>query len=239
MKNTSSKNKRLLMLLLLSTFMLTAAFFAVANSTVKAQAQSQPNVLEHNWVMDSDQNWVSSVGINDIEGHWKSNWGDYNCYAYAIGRTDNFHYPGVFSNPKIVLPSGEYSQYTIAHPIAEIAGYVKSDLDTLGEYGDVYVTDYDPDIVEPYQTKICVRATTTNTADFWQEFHFMKHVSDAWYHKPGGTAILKYKYQDPGAQDWIFECAYPDINNICTSYNFEDMVVKQPDIYPNTIPLLI
>ena len=229
MKKRSFKNKRLLALLLLPAFLLAAVLFALAHSAVTAQAQSQPGTLEDSWVMDINGNWVSSVGWDDTVGYWDDDWSNYNCYAYAIGKTDGCLYPGQY-DPGIVMNISnkqEFINYMKGHTIEDMAAYVKTDLIALGGYGDVYITTVDPDIVEPYQTKICIRRSTElTTSEYWQEFHFMKYVSDAWYHKPGLSAILKYKYQNPGNQDWYSESSFfpEEDSSESFSHNYQDLV---------------
>ncbi|MCL2798637.1 MAG: leucine-rich repeat domain-containing protein, partial [Firmicutes bacterium] len=230
MKKKSFKNTRLLVLLSLPVLLLAAAFFAMANSSVTTQAQASSYTLQDSWVMDvlPNGNWV------DSGGDWDSSWEFYNCYSFAIGKTDSYYNPGEHS----VYVLGEYNdkfwKYMDDHTISQIAYLVKEDLDKLGGYGDVYVTTYDPDIIEPYQTKICVRKTTVNNEH--REFHFMKYISDAWYHKPGGTAILKYKYH-PEYKNWISERSYNNPNTLDPAYYGEHLTADR--IYDSQIYYIV
>jgi len=56
----------------------------------------------------------------------------------------------------------------------------------LGGYGDVSVYSSEPSIIQLWQTLICIRKGSS-------DYHFMKYdkSSQAWHHKPGGTAPLK------------------------------------------------
>jgi hypothetical protein len=153
--------------------------------------------LEHSWVLNTAGVWSNS------NGYWEDAWEYYNCYSYAIGRTDSKHNPGDFA-----LTGTFY--YSI--PIYDLALLVKDDLEFLG-YSNVYVTYTAPDpaFLDPHQKLICVR-TGPYIGGFggengFKDFHFMKYNREDgyWYHKPGESAPLKYKYQPSNNIIWTDE----------------------------------
>ena len=136
---------------------------------------------------------TSSYTLQDSTVYSDTNVEYYNCYAYSIGRTEypyeydtEFQYqPGDFSN----------TEFNINMSISTIAQIVKADLNTLGYY-DVLVSSVKPE-VDSNANLICVRKCT-------YDYHFMKYDGGDWYHKPGRTAILKYKYE-PDHSVWTNE----------------------------------
>jgi len=139
--------------------------------------------LKYNWVQNENGDWVSSGGV------WNYLWKYYNCYAYAIGETENVpmcqdcyaYQPGDFGG------TGEFNRDEDKCSIYDLALIVRDDLVALGY--DVYVSKQEPTEIASNQTLICVRRGPS-------DYHFMrKNFSDGyWYHKPGKTAPLKYKY---------------------------------------------
>jgi hypothetical protein len=148
--------------------------------------------LQDNWVQDSSGNWVSNGGA------WDSSWYNYNCYAYAIGQTENvpprtlFHFsyqPGYWAGT---------GSFTSSISVYNLALVVKDDLEYLGYHG-VSVSSTEPTNLNPSQSLICIRRGPT-------DYHFMKkNFGDGyWYHKPGSTAPLKYKHH-PAYKNWETE----------------------------------
>lgn len=117
---------------------------------------------------------------------------NYNCYSYAIGKTEAKHDPGDFSG-------GGF--FDVSMPVYQMAQRVKNDLTALGYY-DVTVFTDKPEVDEKANL-ICIR-TGRNGDNTLCDYHVMKYENGAWYHKPGGTAILKYKYE-PEKQIWTNE----------------------------------
>ena len=97
--------------------------FVFAFSDVFASATTSTYVLQDSYVYD-DGEWVSSGG------DWLEKWDDYNCYAYAIDRTeDNDRYDLYYGyDPGFFLKSGYHNTMTID----QILDKVISDLETLG-----------------------------------------------------------------------------------------------------------
>ncbi|MFA6627996.1 MAG: leucine-rich repeat domain-containing protein, partial [Bacilli bacterium] len=148
---------------------------------------TNPNTLDNNLVWYNDQ-W-SSTG-----GDWNSSYLNYNCYSFAIGKTnERYRYPGQHSGVSRV------SNYMSLYSISQMATFVKNDLDALGGYGDVYVSSSEPNNIQFWQTLICIRKG-------YSDYHFMKYdkTTLAWHQKPGGTAPLKYLHH-PEDMTWVSE----------------------------------
>ena len=120
----------------------------------------------------------------------------YNCYAYAIGRDEN---PHEYPTDKQYQP-GDFSglSFNLNMSISEMTQVVKADLEELG-FVDIMITPSRP-TVNSSTKLICMRKGAT-------DYHFMRYdyATNAWYHKPGNTAILKYKYQPAYARIWTNE----------------------------------
>ena len=75
---------------------------------------------------------------------------------------------------------------------------VLADFEELGYYG-ITASTICP-VVTPSAKLICMRQGSAG-------YHFMRYdqETDAWYHKPGTTAILKYKYTPTNDRIWLNE----------------------------------
>ena len=154
-------------------------------------------VLVDNWVDDGNGNWVTSGG------YWsKDSFYHYNCYAYAIEmpaysyQYPPAHRPGIFSG-------GMYSRLMPPYNLASLA---RADLESLGY--SAWDSGVEPANLVPGQSLICVRTGYNPNAILWSwDYHFMRKSfgDEYWYHKPGSSAILKYKHQNPADKDWISE----------------------------------
>ncbi len=135
-----------------------------------------------------------------------SNASAYNCYAYALGRTDDWYTPGDFSPEIDDLTSINVS-------VSTLADYVIADLKS-DEYGyECFVKqtnrpDYD-DLTNE-QTAICIRKGQDNLG--YKDFHLARlfyetedEYGDAWRHKPGPSYILQYIDYPSSDVDWIAE----------------------------------
>ena len=144
--------------------------------------------LFHNKVRDENGNWVNSGGV------FHNKWSSYNCYSYAIHRSDNWYNAGAFGG-------GDYDPEIDS--VQTIAGLVKDDLEAMG-YTNVTLHNEIPTITAT-QELICVRKTSPDSDVF--DFHFMRYDydTDAWYHKPGGSAVLKYNTVPNNNTDWPLE----------------------------------
>ena len=181
-------------------------------------------INKHYIPKDSNQVLVASAPsytLQDSTVYSDTNVEYYNCYAYSIGRTEypneydtSFQYqPGDFSN----------SEFNINMPISTIAQIVKTDLNELGYY-DITVSAFKPEI-DSKAKLICVRKGS-------YDYHFMKYDSGDWYHKPGRSAILKYKYE-PDHAVWTNESYHNGIvNSPSITYDSEIYYIQYYDEKP-------
>lgn len=168
--------------------------------------------LKFNQVMDEEGNWVYS------EGYYNPNWENYNCYAFAINRIEDpqFYESGNYFrySPGNICGTGNCSD---ADSVQELAEFVRDDLFALG-YTNVQILDVIPETlangksISESEELICVRRASNG------DYHFMQYDydSNAWYHKPGNTAVLKYIAHNgvPGNNaSWISEYYYSGIVN--------------------------
>ena len=137
---------------------------------------------------------------SDATGQWNTSYAAYNCYAYAIGKTDDFYRPG-FRRCR----SANYSYLLGEGKVDTIAALAVNDLTDMG-YKCVYYTSTKPNetVLNSASRVICVRITSR--AAQHKDFHFMKYDknSSKWLHKPGSSAILRYKYS-PDSKVWTNE----------------------------------
>jgi hypothetical protein len=160
--------------------------------------------LQNSWVLNNFGVWSNS------SGYWDPAWANYNCYSYAIDRTDSWYNPGDFAH------HGNNSGIPYM-PVEDIAQLVKDDLEFLG-YSTVNITDTAPDpaSLEPYQKLICVRTGPyIDGYGLWngyKDYHFMQYNREDgyWYHKPSETAPLKYKHH-PSDYIWTDESSFKGI----------------------------
>ena len=69
----------------------------------------------------------------------------------------------------------------------------------------VAITTTAPTSLSSGQSCICVRKAI-------DDYHFMKLISGSWYHKPGNTHILKYKYTPTASREWTNECSFEGVS---------------------------
>ena len=131
-----------------------------------------------------------------VYGSWNNAFLNYNCYAYALIRTDDFYWPGAFST----VPDED--DFDITRSIYNMACDVRSDLKSSQlNKKCVKITTTRPSSASNGQTCICIRKGT-------EDFHFMRLISSYWYHKPGNTHILKYNYLPSTGREWTNECSF-------------------------------
>lgn len=120
---------------------------------------------------------------------WTSDMPNYNCYAYALGKTDDFHHPGEYSG---------YS-YDGRDSVDTIANHVVNDLKSSKlNYGCVKKQKTKPSYIDNTTNIIALRKYEGDDSTVYSDYHFAKLNSSGWYHKPGGNAILKFK-NDPSS----------------------------------------
>ena len=148
----------------------------------------QLNHLLNNTVKDEDGDWVTSGGI------FLEKWSSYNCYAYAIRMPIGRIRAGF-------MGGGDYEPDSAT--VHEVALLAKNDLENMG-YSNVELHSEIPEINEE-QELICLRKTVPDSDE--TDFHYMRYDygADAWYHKPGGTAILKYNGVPNNNISWPLE----------------------------------
>ena len=122
-------------------------------------------------------------------GPWIPEYGLYNCYIYAIGIPQT-----IFVDP------GNYSKQTfsLSLSVRDMADIAIADLQALG-HQRVTRDGIDTSNLCDNEQIICLRKGP-------DDYHFMRFNSGDWYHKPGGTAILKYNYQPSLMRIWTNEC---------------------------------
>lgn len=124
---------------------------------------------------------------------WDSSMINYNCYAYVLGRNTACD-PGDFSN----------QSYDPDADIEDVADLVKDDL--LGQLGYSCVKSQTsiPTSTYDWSNVIAVRKDTDHRV--FNDYHFAKMTSTDWFHKPGRTAVLKFKYDPSNSVNWTNEC---------------------------------
>lgn len=129
---------------------------------------------------------IISIGTYNYAINVNPNIVNYNCYGYAIGRTNAYINPGYYSNKTITLNGSSL----IALDTIEVA--VIADLKKLGYTNVKEVTSsYTPKSTE---TLIAFRVGYHSNLNKY-DYHFMRYNQNGyWYHKPGSSAVLKYKY---------------------------------------------
>ena len=163
-------------------------------SDIPAIASTIGYNLQHSTVMDENGNWVT------IGGYYDPNWNNYNCYAYSIKRAEQ---PQFYSSDCYIQyqPGDICGNISIRDTttIYELASIVENDLIAMG-YSNVSLSSTIPTI-DSSQELICVRRRSS------YDYHFMRYdlETDAWYHKPGRTSILKYNYVPSNDVLWYGE----------------------------------
>ena len=138
---------------------------------------------------------------NEVVSDYKNPYGNYNCYAFAIGRGEDEKQYNLLN--RWYLPgdiSGTYCDIQTA-TIQQIAMAVGGDLQAMG-YSvvssgfDQLPAGFDPYNPNPNQQLICFRLG--NYPSGWKDIHFMRYdvATQSWYHKPADSTILKYNCTD-------------------------------------------
>ena len=164
-----------------------------ANLTVASETAYE---LQYNQVMDEEGEWGTSNGA------FNPKWYDYNCYAYAINRVEQpqFYPSGYYIQyqPGDMSGNGDFASITTIFELAEL---IRDDLLAMN-YSNVSLSSTLP-IVDESKELICVRMND-------EDYHFMHFDSEtnAWYHKPGNTAILKYNDVPTNNLLWYMEYSF-------------------------------
>lgn len=178
-------------LLLCTGFAITSLLFMSSKSTVEATQEQTDNygtVQSYSAPSPAPYTLQDSTMVGYYNGDL-----NYNCYAYAIGRKEQSYEPGDFSD----------TAFDLSMPIGQMVNVVQLDLEFLG-FDNVHITNTLPEI-QSWQKLICMRKGADNSDNV--DYHFMKYdqAADAWYHKPGKKAILKWNYSSPDFKVWTSE----------------------------------
>ena len=183
----------------------------LGNNSNIALLSTSTYTLQYNTVKNSSGNWVISGGAYDYS------WLYYNCYAYSIHRSESSPF---YSTDKQYQP-GDMSgvgSFDDCNEITDLVEIIENDLEAMG-YSNISSTLSIPTVTEE-QMLICVRM-------FEGDYHFMRYdlESNAWYHKPGNTAVLKYNYTPNNTMDWY--CEYSFLGE----EGYDSSTVYDSDIY--------
>lgn len=127
---------------------------------------------------------------------WNSYVTNFNCYAYALGKSDKFYDPGEFSG-------NTYN--TISDDPVYAANLVKEDLYDLG-YECVSIKATCPTSNGIWDSIIAVKVDTDFDCGYYNDYHFARLVGSDWRHKPAGTAILQFNSASTvDANEWCNE----------------------------------
>ena len=185
----------------------------VNSSAVPATASTAAYQLQYNKVRDANGNWVTSGGYYDTK------WLNYNCYAYSINRAEQ---PSFYTTGKQYQP-GDMSgagNFDYCDTIDELAAVVRADLEAMG-YTNISLSETIPTIDSSHQL-ICVRMS-------YEDYHFMYYdiETNAWYHKPGKAAVLKYNLVPSNSNLWYRESSYYGIESLSpTPYDSGIIFIK-------------
>lgn len=150
-----------------------------------------PIEVGSNTMLATSDSLASYYTLQDSEvyGTWSEAMRYYNCYAYALNKADAFYAPGSFSG----------NTYNLSIGLDTLVTYIEEDLRALN-YVCLETTIYRPtsEILDNGRNAICFRIGS-------EDYHFMKLGEEGWYHKPGNSMTLKYKYIPATARIWTNE----------------------------------
>ena len=170
--------------------------------------------------LESEENILED---NDLYGEWNNKYRDYRCYSYVMGY-EQYYEPGQIlavnygRDPNLV----EYDYYSA--DISQIAEWVQLDIESEG-YQVTDNSDVMPELDNSaHESLICVRKGTGAVRDY----HFMILGNNGvWYHKPGASNPLRYKYASVDGKDWVSEGYFGDTGKYFRYPN----IVYDSDIY--------
>lgn len=148
-----------------------------------------------------------------LYGSWNDSYLNYNCYGYAIGVEDLID-PGVYDWISKGNDKSTYFYNWYAN-INTIASWVEEDLEARSYTVNVVSQTMPNTNVGDHLHLICVRKdddgvpiadSSGNLLYYFHDYHFMKlGTSGKWYHKPGQTQPLVYKYVPTNSRAWLCE----------------------------------
>lgn len=143
-------------------------------------------------------------------GNWSNSYWNYNCYAYAVGKTSWIN-PG----ETIGVDYSNNASTLETMTATRLASLVTYDLQKWGYSNITYSTTL-PTYENGYRV-IAVRKCK-------EDYHFMRMITTGvWHHKPSCTWLLKYKYSSVNSIKWNNECAIID--------NQGNRIEYSPNIY--------
>ena len=170
---------------------------------IKAAVNAYNGVCDNNTYAVQRSN--SILQDNVVYGNWKAEYTTYNCYAYAIGYAEKIN-PGVIKWIDNGNLEADYD-YNWHANVGTVAEWIEYDLESLG-YTVTSRTITNPNTtVSSHTNLICVRIDLDGELYYgFRDFHLMKKGLDGnWYHKPGGTNPLRYKYTPTNGNAWVSE----------------------------------
>ncbi len=144
---------------------------------------------ENSPIISANSGGEASSTVVGLEGEynyvalWSSDMKKYNCYSYAINYTARTMDPGSISEEN-------------DSPCSSLNSYVTATINDLHELGYKYVYEIQRSQINSYSgTVIALRLDTQGDQ---KDYHWMKYTksANAWLHKPGETAILRFKTQE-------------------------------------------
>ena len=160
---------------------------------------------------------------NTVHGSWTNAYKNYRCYSYVMDYT-YYVQPGQIKWIISGNNKDDYSYNYAAANIQTIAEQVIEDLNKLGYQNIVSSTSMLNTTVSLHTHLICMRKDTDTTYDY----HFMQLGLDGyWYHKPGQTNPLRYKYSPSNDRVWTAEGYDGETNR----YYRYDNVTYDSEIY--------
>ena len=169
---------------------------------------------------------------NTVVGTWDDSYEDYNCYAYAIGDTVGhnpgyYHWVSLDNDPELHVYNWYANIYTIAT-------WIESDLECLGYTVNSVTTTMPSTEVDAHNKLICVRKDTDgvflyndDNGDpvYFYDYHLMKlSTNGSWYHKPGPTNPLQYKYTPNSSVAWVDESYDGTFYERNTSFDYDSTI---------------
>lgn len=154
--------------------------------------------LQYSMAQDANGNWSVNGGYFDPK------WSYYNCYAYSIKREERSNFYGQYPQYDPGAMSGA-GVFTECSDIWDLANIVREDLLAMG-YTHINLYGIMPPSIDSSQELICVRMKLEI------DYHFMRYdpTTDAWYHKPGPSAVLKYNGTPTNDILWNNERCFSD-----------------------------
>lgn len=162
---------------------------------------------------------------NTVYGSWDAQFEKYNCLGYAVEYYDVVN-PGQIEWINNGNPKNQHVYNWYAN-VKQVSDWVIDDLESMGctivnHSMSIPTTD-----ISAHTHLICVRVDNDGENIYgFRDFHLMKLSADGyWYHKPGKTNPLRYKYTPSNSREWVLE-SYDG-----TTYQRVEAVTYDSDIW--------